>query len=477
MRRIGNLTLAFGLVVFVANDAHARPVAPQKFCETYASSPWCAGQSVSCDFCHTSTGPAAWNAYGEAVRAQITSGLDNEAFLAALPGALAFVEADDSDGDGFENIDEIIGGSWPHDDASTPGDLECPDDTSELDYPICQYSRRHVFRKVHLDFCGASPDYDELVDFAQMNEEQQDAALHAALDTCLNSEFWLGKDGFVWKMAHDKVRPVGALKAGEDEVPEVVDLADYYNDYNLFVWSHIDGHDVRSLLTADFHVERQTNPTTYEQVATVTPACQACNEPMQVNRRAGMITTKWFTGYFIMFTALPRAAAAQAYRSYLGYDIAKSQGLEHPIDGEPIDYDGKGVDAETCAVCHSTLDPLTYAFRNYNGITGQRHQYQVDRLENVFPLDTTDLHQTPENGFILGQPYDDLNEWAQIAANSDEFVIAITRDYWRRLIGREPLPSELPELEALWNRLGSVHDYSVEGMLHDFIMTEAYGAP
>ncbi len=477
MRRLGILSLVVGFGTLAPVDAYARPVAPQAFCEHYASSPWCAGQAVSCDFCHTSTGPAAWNGYGEAVVAAIASGLDNEAFIAALPAALEAIEAEDTDGDGFDNIDEIIGGSRPHDDASTPGNLDCPEDVDELDYPICQFSRRHVFRKVHLDFCGVSPSYEEVLDFEKMTETQQDDTLHAALDTCLDSEFWLGKDGFVWKMAHDKVRPVGALKAGEDDVPEVVDLADYFNDYNLFVWSHTDGHDVRSLLMADFHVVRATEPTAYSVVATIDPPCAACNEPMQVDRRAGMLTTKWFTGYFIMFTPLPRAAAAQAYRAYLGLDIAKSQGLDHLIGGEPVDYDHKGVDADTCAVCHSTLDPLTYAFRNYNGITGQRHQYQPGRLEAVWPNDPTNLHQTPENGFILGQPYDDLREWAQIAANSDDFVIAITRDYWRRLIGRDPLPNELGELEALWQGLKGEHAYSVEAMLHDFIMTEAYGAP
>lgn len=479
MRPLGYLCLAAGLSALLPSDAHARPVAPQAFCEVYAGSPWCAGQAVSCDFCHISTGPATWNAYGEAVRANITTGAPNETFLAELPDALMAIEAADTDGDGFDNVDEINGGSLPFDDASTPGDLECPEDVSELEYPICEYSPKHVFRKVHLDFCGCSPDYDELQEFEKLGEAEQDVALHAALDTCLDSEFWLGKDGFVWKLAHDKIRPVGALKAGEDEVPEVVDLADYYNDYSLFVWSHIDGHDVRSLLTADFHVERSANPTVYTDVQTLDPgACgAACEEPMQQDRRNGMITTKWFLAYFVMFTQLPRAAAAQAYRAYLGHDIAKSQGLDHPVDGEPVDYDEKGVDDATCAVCHSTLDPLTYAFRNYNGITGNRYQYQDMRLETVWPDDPTNLHQTPENGYILGQPYQDLNEWAQIAANSDDFVIAITDQYWRRLVGRAPLPAELDEFEMLWSRLRNEHGYSVEAMLHDFIMTEAYGAP
>jgi hypothetical protein len=476
VRRLGYLL--GGALAVLATDAVARPVAPQRFCAIYDASPWCSGHAVGCDMCHTSTGPAAWNVYGDALRAEIETGLPNDAFLAELEAALGAVEGDDSDGDGVSNVDEIHAGAFPGDEHSVPGDPSCPDDVSELDYPICRYSRRHVFRKVHLDFCGSSPSYDELLDFVALDEAAQDAALHAALDTCLDSEFWLGKDGVVWKMAHDKVRPVGSLKAGEDALEQDVPrLADYYNDYELFVWSHIDDHDVRSVLTADFFVERDENPTTYTAVPEVTDDCVGCAEVMQPERRNGMMTTRWYMGYFVMFTPLPRAAAAQAYRSYLGYDIARSEGLDNPIAGEPKDYDNKGVDAPTCAVCHSTLDPLMYAFRNYNGIDGPaRYQYVPGRLEFLYPADL-ELQQTPESGWILGEPYQDLNQWAQIAADSDDFAVAVVRDYWRLLVGRDPLPEEAEEFAELWGDLRGKHDYGVERMLHDFIMTEAYGAP
>ena len=84
-----------------------------------------------------------------------------------------------------------------------------------------------------------------------------------------------------------------------------------------------------------------------------------------------MITTAWFFVINTMFTAVPRTTAAQAYRSYLGYDIARSEGLIEPPAGTPlIDYDQKGVTEEECAVCHRTLDPLSYAFTRYKGLIG-----------------------------------------------------------------------------------------------------------
>jgi hypothetical protein len=61
--------------------------------------------------------------------------------------------------------------------------------------------------------------------------------------------------------------------------------------------------------------------------------------------RAGNMTSKWSLTYFVMFTALPRNAAPQMYRSYLGLDIAKQEGL-YSVASEPQDYDAKGVTAE-----------------------------------------------------------------------------------------------------------------------------------
>jgi hypothetical protein len=67
--------------------------------------------------------------------------------------------------------------------------------------------------------------------------------------------------------------------------------------------------------------------------------------------------------------------------SYLGLDIAKQEGL-YSVASEPQDYDAKGVTAKECAACHATLDPLTYPFRNYNGIASP--QYET----STFPTDS-----------------------------------------------------------------------------------------
>jgi hypothetical protein len=103
--------------------------------------------------------------------------------------------------------------------------------------------------------------------------------------------------------------------------------------------------------------------------------------------------------------------------------------------------------------------------------------YVDNRLEELWGDDPSmpELSNTPENGQVLGQDYADLNEWTQIAANHDQFAKAAVSDYWRLLIGTDSESDA--EFDNLWKDLKGKHAYSIEKMLHDLIMTEAYGAP
>ena len=190
------------------------------------------------------------------------------------------------------------------------------------------------------------------------------------------------------------------------------------------------------------------------------------------------MTTAWSLTDFIMFTAIPRNAASQMYRAYLGLDIAKQEGL-YSVANEPQDYDAKGVTAKECAACHATLDPLTYPFRNYNGIASSKYetQYIPNRLEMFFPTAAPRITQTPEKGVIFGKPVNNLREWAQVAVDSDAFAISATKDYWKLLVGHAPTPEENAEFVATWQRFKSTHQFRVQKLLHDIVKTEAYGAP
>ncbi len=462
------------LLLVAAATASAKPNAPALFCAKYPTAPTCVGTVPPCTMCHVAAPQR--NVFGAAIEVWVAPGaprpLSDTDFGMALPGALSSVEALDSDGDNVSNLAEIQRGTLPGDPNSFPADVPCAGGANPQ-FKVCQYDLRYVYRKMLLDFCGFSPTYGMIKQFQSLaTDDLRRTFLDSELDRCLGTDFWRGKNGALWKIAHPKIRPVGSLKAGEDQGQ--IPLADYYDDYNLFTWAHTDDHDVRSVITADFFVQRTgSNPTIYTSAANV--GTQAVDQA----HRAGNMTSAWTLTYFVMFTALPRNAASQMYRGYLGLDIAKQEGI-YSVPTEPRDYDAKGVQAAACAACHATLDPLSYVYRNYNGLSGGQSafgRYVPNRLETLFSSQGPTLAMTPESGVIFGQPVTSLQQWAQVAANSDAFLRATVTDYWKLLLGHPPKPEENAEFVALWQALKTTHNYRVKPMLHELIRTEAYGAP
>jgi len=480
-------TGALGAVVAVAAvsaPGEAQPPAPDAFCEVYTDAPLCEGAEADCTVCHTT--PPSLNAYGVDLAAALSPGearpLHEDVFLEGLEPGLRAIEDLDSDDDGYLNLEEIMGGSSPSDAGSTPIALSCKDTDKSDGYDVCGYDYDYAFKKVMLDFCGRSPSMLEREDFRRSSNKG--GALHDQLDVCLDSEFWRGFDGRVWNIANRKIGPQQAVKSGRDggEIP----LADYDDDFAYFVWTQTDDRDVRLVLTGQTFVSMQrTNEGTVYEEWNRSPREDADlrgydrYQGVIEERRAGLITHRWFLMSNTMFTSIPRTTAAQAYRAFLGYDISKLEGL-HPIADEPQDYDNKGVQVEACASCHSTLDPLSYPFSRYEGIGGgnaQQYSYSPRRLEGFKDVDGIRVTTTPEAGYIFGEPVADLVEWAEVAANSRAFRRSTVLDYWRLLLREDPRATERGEFNDLVDALGTDHGWSVEAMLHDLIDTEAYGAP
>ncbi|MBL8911885.1 MAG: hypothetical protein JNM17_14425 [Archangium sp.] len=473
--------------LLVGAPALAKPPAPGVFCAKYPTASVCIGGQPACTYCHVAAPQR--NAYGAALEAVLVPTaprpLSDGDFANALPAALAAVELADTDGDAVNNLTEITRGTSPSDPRSFPNDIPCAGNNNPQ-FKVCQYDFRYVYKKLLLDFCGASPTYAQVQTFLALGtDDLRRTFLDSELDRCMATDFWRGKNGILWRLAHPKVRPVGSLKAGEDQGQ--IPLADYYDDYAMYAWSQTDDHDARDVLTANFYVQRCDALTMNVAACAGAPAGitsyrQVPSLPVQgvdVAHRAGNITTAWTLVYFVMFTALPRNAASQMYRGYLGLDIAKQEGL-YSVPNEPVDYDAKGVQQQACAACHATLDPLSYPFRNFNGLSGGQNQfarYVPNRIETFFNNQTPMINQIPESGAIFGQPVTSLAQWAQVAANSDQFLVATTTDYWKLLIGHPPRPEENTEFVNTWRALKNTHNYRVRGMLHDLIRTEAYGAP
>lgn len=482
-RALPALLGAVGVVALLSGPLGAQPPGPATFCEVYPDAPACSGGEVACTTCHET--PPSLNVFGADVSAALLPGeprpLSDGAFTAGLPEALAAVEGLDSDGDGHTNLDEITAGSSPSEATSVPLPVDCVDEDDD-GWELCGYDAAYAYKKVMLDFCGRQPTLAEKVAFAA--EASPGDALHATLDACLDSEYWRGIGGRVWNVANKKIGPLQAIKSGKDVGP--IPLADYDDDYAYFVWTQTDDRDARLVLTGQTFVEARLvdGVTVYEEWERsprqdLTERGYDRYQAVKKERRAGMLTHRWFLMVNTMFTAIPRTTAAQAYRAYLGYDISRLEGL-HPVPDEPQDYDEKGVAEPACAACHSTLDPLAYPFSRYEGIGGgygDSYSYNADRMGGFTDTDGDRVADTPEEGMLFGEPVADLVEWAQVAANSDAFARATVLDYWKLLLGEPPRATEQAEFDALVDSFVGAHEYRVESMLHELIELEAYGAP
>ena len=341
-------------------------------------------------------------------------------------------------------------------------------------------------------------------DFKKFKDLSTDAekvtAIDEQLDECFDSAHWIGKNGVVWEIGHYKIRPVGSVKFGEDE--GVLPTVDYYQDFHLFVWSQIDGNDAREQLTADYTVTRSETGNTVRYTKQ-NPSRLNDGQVMQVDNRVGLLSSFWNLAFYLNYTPIARVLVAQAFRGFVGISMAKMQGLNPPPRDESqyADYDLKGMEKPECASCHTTIDPLVYPWRNYNGLTGTSEvlggvnasglqslsglgteenltplSYSLPRLE-FFEDRMPGISQMPEAGYIFGQRVENLKEWAEVMANSDQFAANTVRDYWRVLIGPDIYSYQQDEFKTLWRTLKTGHNYNVEAMLKDLIKTEAYGAP
>ncbi len=468
--------------------AEAKPPATKGFCAVYPNVPACASKEVSCDTCHAVV--PARNAFGlsveQALLVQSPRPLSDADFLSGLPAALKAVESLDSDGDSVTNLAEFLAGTIASDASSRPQQKTCDPATGSAPpgaWNVCGYDLRYAYRKMTIDVCGRTPTFEEEAAFAGTRE-----ALHAALDVCFKSEHWRGPNGVVWNLANSKIKPLRSLKAGSPDT--LAPLGDYDDDYALFVYSQIDDHDARALLTAQFYVAKSTGvPTVYTPFQrTVLQDRQArplrsASQPLDQNQRAGMITTRWFRAINTMFTSVPRTTAAQAYRAYLGFDIALLQGLRSDAPDSP-DYDNKGIREAGCAVCHKTLDALTYPFSRYEGIdrdgmTGMPgvSEFRADRMSRFAMAEGARILEVPEKGLLLGREVASVVEWAKVASESDEFAQKLVLDYWKLLVGSEPRGLDATAFTNLWKRLRNENNYQTQKMIHDLVDTEAYGAP
>ncbi|MEM7678774.1 MAG: hypothetical protein AAF449_22560, partial [Myxococcota bacterium] len=329
----------------------ARPEAPRVLCGMYPDAVPCSGRIANCSTCHISTWPPSWNDFG----LQVASAMMPGPYEEALSNALSMVADLDADGDGVSNEEEFKMGTAPGDIQDVGPTCSAPPSSQPLVSEGYDYAR--AYRRLHILYCGQSPSFEQLTQFEAdaSTADQRYEAMHAALEACLGGSYWQNEG--LPRIADPLIRPISTFGRNSNVG---LPFSDYEWDYRLFSYVMTQNRDVRDLLLADYHVQSGDDGD-LARVEGVIPGDlqsalfrQSGGQPLEPQHRAGMITTQWFLVHNTMGSAMPRITAAQAYRAYLGFDIAKLQGIL-PVANEPKDVDHKGVTERRCALCHSTL--------------------------------------------------------------------------------------------------------------------------
>jgi hypothetical protein len=458
------LPLTLFLLLISTTAALARPSGPRALCATYPDSATCKGKVPSCLVCHSS--PPTLNVLGAeiagALYADPSYTFDDESYEALVPLALASVEGNDPDADGTSTLEEITLGTLAGDARSVPVVVTTPTGAANPHFDVGHYDARFAQRRVMNLYCGRPATYEDVRALAGASDAL--AFVDDALSACLESDYWRHEG--LYRLADKRIRPLEAV--GYDGI---IPLADYAWDYRLFSHVLTGDRDARDLLLATYHVDEDGNVITGAVPPPANSLLGTGGQPLVPERRAGMITTQWFLMIHTMFSALPRTTAAQAYRAYLGLDLSRSEGIL-PVSGEPRDVDQKGVQQPVCAACHSTLDPLSYAFSTYNGIGTLDETYYFEETGTYDPT------RTPygESAVLLGEEVTDLVAWANAAASSEAFQQNLARMFFTHAMGREPNSSEEDEFRAIWTALPD-DGYSANALIRRIVFSNAFGVP
>ena len=474
-------------VLWMSPCAQARLEGPAVFCGVYPESALCAGTLAPCALCHTGSTPEAvsWNAFGFEILAQTSRLLEPLPFEQAIPDALKAIEILDSDGDGVTNLEEILLGAMPGDPENKPKAPTPSYGEPNPDYTVGERDHGFAFRRVSVIYCGRSPSYEENQSFALADDPY--AALHSKLDECLNSAYW--RDEAVSRMGDVAIR---AIDSGTS----------WKWDDRLFRYVLSGDGDLRDLLLAKYHVREldgalvKIEGVIPEALGLCDPAdsnacdpdqvCRASEEgskthcayrdggqPLDPQHRAGLLTTTWFHATNREGGAvLPRVSAAHFYRIYLGFDVAKQEGLWGSAD-PLMDYDQSDVTEAPCTPCHSTLDPIAYPFAYYNGV--------LEGVPSVYNPTRPAQRNLWEAGMepasaLMAEPVVDLLDLADQAAQSDPFKRQVTLLFYHHAIGHAPFSEDSEEFITLWQSLPE-NGYSPRALNHRLIDLIAFGVP
>jgi len=201
---------------------------------------------------------------------------------------------------------------------------------------------------------------------------------------------------------------------------------------------------------------------------------------------AGVLSSwAYLSRYPTTATNRNRARAAWTMRHFLGFDIEKS--AARVLDLEDVsDELNPTMNNPACMACHTTLDPVAGAFKNFHERIGYK-AYGSDSLDETYRKGNPGVdwyHDMLVPGFrgeVPAVSADSLQWLAKRFTEDYRFAIGTVKFWWPAIYGQEVLGndatrSQLDTQELLINRLANDfrQHLNLKQLLADMIMSDAF---
>jgi hypothetical protein len=118
-----------------------------------------------------------------------------------------------------------------------------------------------------------------------------------------------------------------------------------------------------------------------------------------------------------------------------------------------------------CAACHDSIDPLGFAFENYDMIGAYRTTW------NGHPIDASGQTSTPGGTKIAFQ---NAIELVNALAANDEVAWCATRQWFRFVQGRMESPGDEGSMELAYRAAAAVPGFSIRALLMSLVQTQSF---
>ena len=135
-------------------------------------------------------------------------------------------------------------------------------------------------------------------------------------------------------------------------------------------------------------------------------------------------------------------------------------------------------DIESCARCHSKIDPPGFALESFDVIGGWRDRYRAMGSRQQLNGRWVRYQQGPEvdsSGVLPdGRRFADIDEYKQqLLADKDQLARNLTEKLLAYSTGAEPTPLDKPEIEAIVDRVRE-QNYGFRSLIHEVVQSEMF---